>query len=66
MIRRGRSGPDSPSSRTLPGVCARRATASAVKFAMDPPETRMPSAVGGKPSISASQRTTRPSTCVAA
>ena len=56
MVSRGRSGPDSPSSRTLPGVCARRATARAVKFAMDPPETRMPSAVGGNPSISASHR----------
>jgi hypothetical protein len=49
----------------LPGVIARRATDSAVKLAMDPPETRMPSAVAGKPSICASQRTTHCSTCVA-
>ena len=37
--------PARPSSRTLPGVIARRAAASAMKFAMDPPEARMPSAL---------------------
>ena len=40
-----RPPPPRPSSRTLPGVIARRAAASAMKFAMDPPEARMPCAL---------------------
>ena len=43
-----------------------RAVASAVKLAMDPPETRIPSASDGRPMISASHRTTRSSTWIAA
>ena len=64
--RRGRPSPARPSSRTFPGVMARRAAASAVKFAIDPPDTRMPSASGGNPTIEAIHRMTSLSTCIAA
>ena len=37
-----------------------------MKFAIEPPETRMPSADAGYPSISASQASTRVSTWIAA
>ena len=62
-----RRGPSPrPSSRTLPGVIALRAAASAMKLAIEPPEARMPCAPAGKPISSQSQRTTRFSTWTAA
>ncbi len=57
--------PAKPSSRTA-GAFAHRAVASAVKLAIEPPEVRRPSAVAGRPRISASQATTRRSTWMAA
>ena len=64
---RTRGGPAAtPSLRTSQEAFTSRATFSATKFAIAPPETKRPPAAAGSPNISANQRRRASSTSVAA